>query len=429
MRRETLEKLMTARRDGRPLVRALNLASGEERLLDPASDTSALGRTAAQVAREDSCRRVVMEDGDWLLTAYGAPWEIVIIGAVHIAQALAALGKAAGYRVRVIDPRAPYATQERFPGIVLQHAWPDEALAEHPLTSNSALVALAHDPKLDDAALAAALRSASFYVGALGSARTHARRLARLADMGFSKEELAKIHGPVGLAISARSPTEIAIAILAELVQLRRHKPARRIAGIVLAAGTSSRMGRNKLAEMLRGKPLVRHAVDAALASRLDPVLVVTGHEAEKLRTALTGAAVTIVPNTRYEEGLSTSLKAGINAVPEDCEGAMVLLGDMPGISPALIDRVVAAFDPAAGHGICVATAGKRRGHPVLWARSFFRQLTALKGDKGARELLEAQAGHVLEIEAGDDAPLIDIDTPEALAACRSGEVPAPADQ
>lgn len=419
---------MTARRDGRSLVRALNLATGEERLLDPASDSSPMGRTAAQVARQDSCQRVVTEDGEWLLTAYGVPWEIVIIGAVHIAQALAALALAAGYTVRVIDPRAPYATEERFPGIVLQRAWPDEALAERPLTSNSALVALAHDPKLDDAALAAALRSKCFYAGALGSARTHARRLARLAEMGFSKEALSQIHGPVGLAISARSPTEIAIAILAELVQLRRQKPVRRIAGIVLAAGTSSRMGANKLTETLRGKPLIRHAVDAALASQLDPVLVVSGHEPEKLRAALTGAAVRIVPNAQYADGLSTSLKAGVNAVPEDCDGAMVLLGDMPAISPALIDRLVAAFDPAAGHGICVAAAHKRRGHPVLWARSFFRQLTALKGDKGARELLEAQAGQVLEIETDDDAPLADIDTPEALAAWRSGEVPAPAD-
>src|SRR5258708_9556985 len=222
MRRETLEKLMTARRDGRPLVRALNLASGEERLLDPASDTSAMGRTAALAAREDGCRRVVTEDGEWLLTAYGVPWEIVIIGAVHIAQALAALALAAGYRVRLIDPRAPYATEERFPGIVLQRAWPDEALAERPLTPHSALVAPAHDPQLDDAALAAALRSGAFYVGALGSTRTHARRLLRLAELGFSKSKLSRIHGPVGLAIRARSPVEIAIAILAELVQLRR---------------------------------------------------------------------------------------------------------------------------------------------------------------------------------------------------------------
>jgi CTP:molybdopterin cytidylyltransferase MocA len=322
--------------------------------------------------------------------------------------------------VRVIDPRAPYATPERFPGIAVDRAWPDEALMQQPLTPRSALVALAHDPKLDDMALAAALRSRAFYVGALGSTRTHARRLARLGSLGFSQAELAKIHGPVGLAIGARSPAEIAIAILAEMVKVRRQEPTRHIAGIVLAAGTSSRMGRNKLVEIVHGKPLVRHATDAALASRLHPVLVVTGHEADAIRTALTGATVTIVHNDKFEEGLSASLRAGIAAVPEECDGAMVLLGDMPDISPALIDRLVAAFDPAHGRAICVATARDHRGHPVLWGRSFFQEIAAIKGDKGARELLETHTAQVTEIESDDDAPLTDIDTQEALAAYRN---------
>ena len=415
MRRETLQKLITARREGRSLVRAVNLASGEERLVDPALDTSALGKAANAAAREDASRRVVVENSDWFLTPYSVPWEIVIVGAVHIAQALAALAVPAGYHVRVIDPRAPYATDERFPGITVERAWPDEALATRPLTAHSALVALAHDPKLDDAALMAALQSPAFYVGALGSTRTHARRLARLGATGLGQTALAKIHGPVGLAIGARSPAEIAIAILAELVRQRRQKPRPRIAGLVLAAGTSSRMGRNKLIEMVRGKPLVRHAADAALASRLDPVLVVTGHEAAKVGAALSGAPVTLVHNSDYREGLSTSLRAGIAAVPDSCEGAMVLLGDMPGISPALIDRLIAAFDPATGRAICVAAAHGHRGHPVLWSRAFFDHIGALSGDKGARELLDAHAGQSTEIEAGDDAPLTDIDTQEAL--------------
>jgi xanthine dehydrogenase accessory factor len=414
MRRAILEELMAARREGRMMVRALNLTSGEERLLEPGSDTSLLGRAAMMAVRDDASRRITLEDGDWFVTVYHSPWEIVIVGAVHIAQALAALAVAAGFKVRVIDPRASYATQERFPGIALQRAWPDEALAQQPLTSRSALVALAHDPKLDDMGLEVALRSGAFYVGALGSARTHARRLARLENSGFSRAELSKIHGPVGLAIGARSPAEIAIAILAELVKLRR---GARIAAIVLAAGTSSRMGRNKLVEIVRGKPLVRQAVEAALASRLNPVLVVTGHEADKVSAALRGASVTIVHNDRFSDGLSASLRAGIAAVPPECEGAMILLGDMPGISPALIDRLVAAFDPAGGHAICVAKAGDQRGHPVLWARKFFPEIAALQGDKGARQLLEAHAHQVIEIDSGDDAPLADIDTPEALAA------------
>ena len=416
MRRETLQKLMTARREGRTLVRAVNLSNGEERLVNPASDTSPLGKAANAAIREDASRRIALNDGDWFLTPYSVPWEIVIVGAVHIAQALAALAIGSGYRVRVIDPRAPYATDERFPGLVLERAWPDEALAKRPLTAHSALVALAHDPKLDDAALMAALQSSAFYVGALGSTRTHARRLTRLGAMGLAQSALAKIHGPVGLAIGARAPAEIAIAILAELVKQRREKPFPRIAGVVLAAGTSSRMGRNKLIEKVRGKALVRHAVDTALASRLDPVLVVTGHEAAKTGAALGGAPVTLVHNSDYREGLSTSLRRGIAAVPESCDGAMVILGDMPGISPALIDRLIAAFDPAANRAICVATAHGHRGHPVLWSRAFFREIAGLTGDRGARELLEAHAGQSTEIEAGDDAPLTDIDTQEALA-------------
>jgi xanthine dehydrogenase accessory factor len=397
------------------LVRAVNLASGEEKLLDPGSDTSPLGQAAELAARQDKSRRVSIAGEDWFLTVYNTPWEIVIVGAVHIAQALAALAVTAGYRVRVIDPRAPYATDERFAGIELDRHWPDEALAKRPLTARSALVALAHDPKLDDMALGLGLRSPAFYIGALGSVRTHARRLARLAATGLTPSELAKIHGPVGLALGARTPAEIAVAILAELVQQRRH--ARRVAGIVLAAGTSSRMGRNKLVEVARGKALVRHAVDAAVAGGLNPVVVVTGHESEKIAAALDDAPVTLVHNGAYRDGLSTSLRTGVGAVPEDCAGAMILLGDMPNISPALIQRLTAAFDPNAGRAICVATAQGRQGHPVLWGRSFFAEIGTVQGDKGARDLLLTHAALVAQIETGSDEPLADIDTPEALAA------------
>ncbi len=183
---------MAARRDGRVLVRALDVESGTEKLIDPVADRSALGQAAAAAVEEDKSRRVTVEGRTWLLTVYNTPWELVLVGAVHIAQALAALAGPAGYRVRVIDPRAPYATLERFPNIVLQREWPDEALAHQPLTDRSALIALAHDPKLDDAALAVALRSPAFYIGALGSVRTQARRLARLEAQGFSAADLSR---------------------------------------------------------------------------------------------------------------------------------------------------------------------------------------------------------------------------------------------
>jgi len=416
MQRETLEGLMAARREGRILVRALDVESGAERLIDPATDTSTLGAAAATAARNDISRRVTIDGRTWLLTVYNTPWELVVIGAVHIAQALAAMAAPAGYRLRVIDPRASYATQERFPGTSLQREWPDEALARHPLTARSALIALAHDPKLDDAGLAAALGSPAFYIGALGSVRTHARRLARLEAEGFSPAQLARIRGPVGMAIGARSPAEIAIAILAELVQ-RRRAPPKRIAGVVLAAGLSSRMGKNKLALRLNGKPLVRHAVEAALAAALDPVIVVTGHDPVVVRDALAGLEVTYAQNPDFGAGLSTSLRAGIRAVPSATEGAMIFLGDMPDISSRLITDMTAAFDPARGRAICVATAKGERGHPVLWSRQFFPEMEALEGDVGARALMARHRDVICEVEAGDDAPLTDIDTPEALAA------------
>jgi xanthine dehydrogenase accessory factor len=418
MQRAILEQLIAARREGRVLVRALEMESGTEKLIDPASDTSPLGVAARAAVEEDASRHATVERRTWLLTVYNTPWELVVVGAVHIAQALTALAGPAGYRVRVIDPRAPYATPERFPSIDLQQEWPDEALTRQPLTARSALIALAHDPKLDDAALAVALRSSAFYIGALGSLRTQARRLARLETLGFSAADLSRIRGPVGLAIGARSPAEIAIAILAELVQRRRAPQAgRRIAGVVLAAGMSSRMGKNKLVMPLHGKPLVRHAVEAALTAALDPVIVVIGHEPAAIRDALGDLPVHFVQNHAFAEGLSTSLRAGIRAVPPTCDGAMILLGDMPDISPELIDRTVSAFDPAQSRTICVATSQGEPGHPVLWGRRFFSGIEQLQGDTGARSLMALYANHVCEVEAVDGAPLTDIDTPEALAA------------
>lgn len=417
MRRCVLEELMTARREGRVLVRALDVESGLEKLIDPRVDRSELGLAAAAAAAQDASRRVTMEGRTWLLTVYNTPWELVVVGAVHIAQALAALAGPAGYRVRVIDPRAPYATGDRFPDVVVERQWPDQALRLHPLTAHSALIALAHDPKLDDEALALALGSPAFYIGALGSVRTHARRLARLEKQGFSREQLSRIRGPVGLAIGARSPAEIAIAILAELVQRRRTAPKHQIAAVVLAAGTSSRMGQNKLIMPFAGKPLVRHAVQAALAARLDPVIVVTGYDASHLQGALAGLPVRFVHNEAFRQGLSTSLRAGIAKVPQQCDGAMVLLGDMPAVSPELIGRLVAAFNPEKSRAICVASANAERGHPVLWAKQFFPEMEALEGDVGARSLLARHADLVCEVEAYDRSPLMDIDTPQAFAA------------
>jgi len=193
------------------------------------------------------------------------------------------------------------------------------------------------------------------------------------------------------------------------------HAP--KIAAVILAAGLSSRMGRNKLVAEVDGKPLVRHVAEAALASGAHPVVVVTGSDATALETALAGVAVTTVRNPDFQKGLSASLICGLNAVPDDCNGAVVLLGDMPGISAPVIDKLIAAFSPEEDRAICVATFEGKRGNPVLWSRQFFADIRKLEGDVGARALILENADLVCEVEADDESPLLDIDTPAALAA------------
>lgn len=190
-----------------------------------------------------------------------------------------------------------------------------------------------------------------------------------------------------------------------------------RIAGVVLAGGQSRRMGVvNKLLVIVDGKPMVRHAVDTLRTAGADPIIVVTGHEAERVQAILEGADVTFVHNPDYTEGLSTSLRTGITAVPEACDGAVVALGDMPRLTAAHVERLIAAFDPAEGAAICVPNWQGKRGNPVLWAKRFFAEMRHLDGDVGAKHLIGANTELVCEVDMPDSGVLIDVDSPEALA-------------
>jgi molybdenum cofactor cytidylyltransferase len=196
---------------------------------------------------------------------------------------------------------------------------------------------------------------------------------------------------------------------------------APKIAAIVLAAGRSSRMApANKLLTEVDGQAMVARAVDAALASQAGSVTVVTGHDGSRVRQALAGRDVEIVENADYAAGLSASVRAGLAALPADIDGAVFLLGDMPRVTAAHIDRLIAAFNPDEGRAICVPTWRAKRGNPVLWSSRFFAEMRALEGDTGARGLLRAHADQVCEVEMGDDGVLIDVDTPEALASLRA---------
>ncbi len=192
------------------------------------------------------------------------------------------------------------------------------------------------------------------------------------------------------------------------------------VAAIVLAAGRSTRWGAdNKLLKEIGGKPMVRHAVEAALQSKAGPVIVVTGHEADAVRSALDGLDVRVVHNPDYREGLSTSLKAGIAAVPETANAAIVCLGDMPLVAPRHIDRLIAAFNPAEGRAICVPVLSGKRGNPVLWGADFFADMAALTGDIGAKHLMSRYGDVICEVEIGENAIFTDIDTPDAASALK----------
>jgi molybdenum cofactor cytidylyltransferase len=194
-----------------------------------------------------------------------------------------------------------------------------------------------------------------------------------------------------------------------------------RIAAVVLAAGRSTRMGGpNKLLAEIGGKPLIRIAVEQALGSRAGPVIVVTGHQHEEVKQALAGLAARFVHNPEFASGLGSSLRAGIAAVPADADGVVVCLGDMPQVDAALINRLIAAFDPEKGALAVIPVIDGKRGNPVLWSRRFFPDLMAIEGDVGARHLIGRYGEAVVEVQVTGKAALIDVDTPETLRGVRA---------
>ena len=230
MKTEILQQLLADRDANRAVVSLTDLDAGTTRLVHP-DDESALSalsediRTAV-LGAVTSDRSTTVDDGSAriFIHVYNPPLRLIVVGAVHIAQPLARMAVEAGYTVTIVDPRRAFATEDRFPDVAVLSDWPDDALAELAPDARTAIVTLTHDPKIDDPALTMALRSPAFYIGALGSKKTHSARLTRLASAGFDEDQIARICGPVGLAIGARSPAEIAVAILAQITQqLRQH--------------------------------------------------------------------------------------------------------------------------------------------------------------------------------------------------------------
>jgi molybdenum cofactor cytidylyltransferase len=235
-----------------------------------------------------------------------------------------------------------------------------------------------------------------------------------LADMPAGHGEIMRM-GVGGLLADIPTRPLPRAKVAAEAAKAAPRAP--RIAGLVLAAGQSRRMGTlNKLLIGVDGKPMVRHVAETVAASQASPLLVVTGHERERVEAALAGIGAQFLFNPDYAQGLSTSLKRGLAAVPPEIDGVVVCLGDMPLVNAPTIDRLIAAFNPLEGRAICVPTRRGKRGNPVLIGRQFLQALTALSGDVGARDLVAAHPDEVTEVEMESDAVLTDIDTPQALA-------------
>lgn len=425
-----LNALNSERAARRPIVLVTDLDSGGQRLVraaEVAGDT--LAEPLAEALRSGRSGRVEVEGSLLFLTVHLPSPRLVITGAVHISQALAPMAKAVGFEVIIVDPRTAFATEERFPGVEVRARWPQEALADLALDPFTAVAALAHDPKIDDPALEAALAAGCFYVGALGSRKSHAGRVARLAERGVARAALERIRAPIGLDIGAANPAEIAVSILAQIVGELRRRPARPPAALVLAAGQGTRMPQAyKLTAPLGGVPLVRRVVETALAARARPVIVVTGHEGEAVRAALAGLDVTFAHNSDFAQGLSTSLKAGVAALPKEVERVVVMLADMPMVEPSLVDRLADALDPSRGRLAAVPVAEGRHGNPVALARALFPALKTLAGDVGARQILAQNPDFVVEVRVEGEGAFLDIDTREDLEALEIHAIAAASD-
>lgn len=208
-----LAELVAARAAREPIAYEVNIDTGHRAL-----------RRNAYAERLRMDRSGFEEDGQTFVAAHNPPLRLIVVGAVHIAQALVPMARIAGYDPAIIDPRDAFTSSARFPGETILTDWPDEAVAILGLDARTAIVLLTHDPKLDDPALQAALDAGVFYIGALGSTRTHAKRVERMKAAGFSDEQISRIHGPIGLDIGAAGPSEIAIAILAQMTAVLRGK-------------------------------------------------------------------------------------------------------------------------------------------------------------------------------------------------------------
>jgi xanthine dehydrogenase accessory factor len=369
--------------------------------------------------------------GQVMACRFDPPQRLAVIGGDPPALAMARLGAEMGMETWLVRPKGPVAPPP-LTGVRYLRSGPAEALSEIGLDAWTSVAVASHEADLDHEALGAALRGAAGYVGVLGSRRKLPERLARLRAAGISEAEIARLRAPMGLPLAGKSPWEIAVSVLAEVVQAQREREAARgwkserphpeFHAIVLAAGQGSRYGGAKLLARLGEATVLAGALAAAFAASARTVTVVTGAHADdieavarKFAAASTGASrLRMVHAPDYAEGLSASLRAGLGALPASAEGVFLFLGDMPRIPSGIAASLAAAIGEAKA---AAPVYRGRRGHPVLLSRALFGPLMQLRGDQGAGGLLAGLGDDLVLVEVEDGGVLFDVDVPEDLEA------------
>lgn len=351
-----------------------------------------------------------------LIQSYGPRYRLFLIGAGQVSSYLANMAQALDYQVVVCDPREEVLAQWQVDGVQLVNKMPDDAVRELANDRFTAIIALTHDPRIDDMGLMEALRTDAFFVGALGSTRTSAKRRERLLQLDLTAAEISKLHAPVGLAIGSKTPAEIAISILAQLTSVRAELSTRAIGGIILAAGNSKRFGEDKRGRRLaNGKMLLEETIGSAMQS-IQRLLVVLRHDdafGDRLNGLVNDRNIRFYCAPDSDQGMGSSLANAIGQ-NDDWQAALIMLGDMPYIQQPTFAAILNAYQPD-NKSIIVPVTNNIQGHPVLFDRCYFDELSKLKGDTGARSILEAHAGQVIHVAVDDPGILIDIDLPSDI--------------
>lgn len=344
--------------------------------------------------------------------------KLFIVGAGHIGQALCKLGVLADFEVVVLDNREEMATKNRFleaSAIICDSI--EAGFSSVKISPESYIVIATQNHRTDMEALRCCIRSDAAYIGVIGSKRKMVLMGQKFLDEGWAtEEEWNFIHSPIGLDIHSKTVNEIAISVVAELIkeryELNFSGKRKKLSCIILAAGKSTRMGSQKLLLAYQETTIIRSIVEKALKSNASETLVVTGSHKNEIRNDLEGLAIQLVENKRFEEGMLSSVQAGVSAINPDNDGVLILLGDQPMVSTLLINRLIAAFQKTE-KGLIIPIFNGRRGHPVLISSKYKSSINNLNPELGLRELFTNNSNDILEVEVNTDDILKDIDTPE----------------